>query len=34
VHGYAFAGTGDVIKKIYPENANGALGYGELNYRF
>jgi hypothetical protein len=39
-HGFSFglyfgyAQGGDVIKKIYTVNANGALGYSELNYRF
>ena len=39
-HGFSFglyfgyAVGGDVIKKIYPINANGALGFTELNYRF
>jgi hypothetical protein len=31
---FGFAQGGDVIKKIYPVNPNGALGYTELNYRF
>jgi hypothetical protein len=31
---FGYAVGGDVIKKIYPVNANGALGYTELNYRF
>ncbi len=39
-HGFSFglyfgyAVGGGVIKKIYPTNSNGALGYSELNYRF
>ena len=31
---FGYAVGGDVIKKIYPVNANGALGFTELNYRF
>ena len=31
---YGYAIGGEVIKKIYPANSNGALGYTELNYRF
>ena len=31
---FGYAMGGDVIKKIYPVNANGALGFTELNYRF
>jgi hypothetical protein len=31
---FGFAQGGDVIKRIYPVNPNGALGYTELNYRF
>jgi hypothetical protein len=31
---FGYAVGGEVIKKIYPVNANGALGYSELNYRF
>lgn len=31
---FGYAVGGDVIKKIYPVNANGVLGYVELNYRF
>jgi hypothetical protein len=31
---FGYAVGGEVIKKIYPVNANGALGYTELNYRF
>jgi hypothetical protein len=39
-HGFSFglyfgyAVGGDVIKKIYPVNSDGALGFTELNYRF
>ncbi len=31
---FGYAQGGQVIKAIYPLNANGALGYTELNYRF
>jgi hypothetical protein len=31
---FGYAQGGPVIKSIYPANANGALGYTELNYRF
>jgi hypothetical protein len=31
---FGYAVGGEVIKKIYPVNANGALVYTELNYRF
>jgi hypothetical protein len=31
---FGYAEGGNVIKKIYPINSNGALGYSELNYRF
>ena len=31
---FGYAVGGEVIKKIYPVNSNGALGYTELNYRF
>jgi hypothetical protein len=31
---FGYAEGGDVIKKIYAVNSNGALGYSELNYRF
>jgi hypothetical protein len=31
---FGYAVGGEVIKKIYPVNANGALGFTELNYRF
>ncbi len=31
---FGYAKGGDVIKKIYPVNSNGALGFTELNYRF
>jgi hypothetical protein len=31
---FGYAIGGEVIKKIYPTNSNGALGYTELNYRF
>jgi hypothetical protein len=31
---FGYAVGGQVIKKIYPENANGALGFAELNYHF
>jgi hypothetical protein len=31
---FGYAVGGPVIKKIYPENSNGALGFTELNYRF
>ncbi len=31
---FGYAIGGEVIKKIYPLNADGALGYTELNYRF
>ena len=31
---FGFAQGGDVIKKIFPVNSNGALGFTELNYRF
>lgn len=31
---FGFAKGGEVIKKIYPVNPNGALGYTEVNYRF
>jgi alginate export protein len=31
---FGYAVGGEVIKKIYPLNADGALGYTELNYRF
>ena len=39
-HGFSFglyfgyAMGGDVIRKIYPVNANGALGFTEINYKF
>jgi hypothetical protein len=31
---FGYAVGGEVIKKIYPVNANGALGFTEVNYRF
>ena len=31
---FGYAQGGNAIKKIYPINSNGALGYSELNYRF
>jgi hypothetical protein len=31
---FGYAIGGEVIKKIYPSNSNGALGYTEVNYRF
>jgi Alginate export len=31
---FGYAVGGEVIKKIYPLNADGALGFTELNYRF
>ncbi len=31
---FGYAEGGPVIKKIYPVNSNGALGFTELNYRF
>jgi hypothetical protein len=31
---FGYAQGGPVIKKIYPANANGALGFTELNYHF
>jgi hypothetical protein len=31
---FGYAEGGEVIKKIYPVNSNGALGYTELDYRF
>jgi hypothetical protein len=31
---FGYAVGGEVIKKIYPTNSNGALGYSELTYRF
>jgi len=31
---FGWAQGGQVIKNIYPTNANGALGFTELNYRF
>jgi hypothetical protein len=31
---FGYAVGGEVIKKIYPVNPNGALGFSELNYRF
>ena len=31
---FGYAQGGQVIKSIYPTNANGALGFTELNYRF
>jgi hypothetical protein len=31
---FGYAIGGNVIKKIYPANSNGALGYTEVNYRF
>jgi alginate export protein len=31
---FGWAQGGQVIKNIYPDNSNGALGYTELNYRF
>jgi hypothetical protein len=31
---FGYAQGGQVIKKIYPANSNGALGFTELNYRF
>ena len=31
---FGYAVGGPVIKAIYPQNGNGALGYTELNYRF
>ena len=31
---FGYAQGGPVIKKIYPANSNGALGFTELNYRF
>lgn len=31
---FGYAQGGEVIKKIYTVNSNGALGYTELNYRF
>jgi hypothetical protein len=31
---FGYAEGGEVIKKIYPVNSTGALGYSELNYRF
>jgi alginate export protein len=31
---FGFAQGGEVIKKIYPVNANGALGFTEVNYKF
>jgi Alginate export len=31
---FGYAEGGPVVKKIYPVNANGALGYTELNYHF
>jgi hypothetical protein len=31
---FGYAQGGEVIKKIYPVNANGALGFTEINYRF
>lgn len=31
---FGYAEGGEVIKKIYPINSNGALGYTELDYRF
>jgi Alginate export len=31
---FGWAQGGDVIKKIYPVNSNGALGFTEINYRF
>jgi hypothetical protein len=31
---YGYAVGGNVIKKIFPTNSNGALGYTELSYRF
>jgi hypothetical protein len=31
---FGYAEGGEVIKKIYPVNANGALGFTEVNYKF
>jgi hypothetical protein len=31
---FGYAQGGEVIKKIYPVNSNGALGFTELNYKF
>jgi Alginate export len=31
---FGYAQGGPVIKKIYPANSNGALGFTEVNYRF
>jgi hypothetical protein len=31
---FGWAQGGQVIKSIYPTNANGALGFTEINYRF
>jgi alginate export protein len=31
---FGYAAGGEVIKKIYPTNPNGALGFTEVNYRF
>ena len=31
---FGYAQGGQVIKSIYPRNANGILGFTELNYRF
>ncbi len=31
---FGYAVGGEVIKKIYPVDSNGALGFTELNYRF
>jgi hypothetical protein len=31
---FEYAVGGDVIKKIYADNGNGARGFTEVNYRF
>jgi len=31
---FGYAVGGNVIKKIFPTDSNGALGYTEIDYRF